>query len=42
MKKGEKETCFGNWVDKDAQGQDKFIDLKKQVNKCNELRCPGL
>ena len=35
-KKGEKETCFGNWP---AKG-DKFRSLKEQVKHCNELQCP--
>lgn len=41
MKKGEKETCFGNWPAKAADGTDKFLHLKKQENKCNEIGCPG-
>lgn len=40
-KTGNKETCFGNFIDKNEQGKDKHVDLKKQEHKCNEISCPG-
>jgi hypothetical protein len=41
VKEGEKETCFGNWVDTDDKGKDRFASLKEQTHACNELGCPG-
>ena len=41
VKAGEKETCFGNWIDKDKDGKDRHAHLKKQTHKCNELGCPS-
>lgn len=40
-KEGSKETCFGNWIDKDEKGNDRHANLKKQVHKCKEISCPG-
>ena len=42
VKAGEKETCFGNWIDKDEEGKDRHAHLKKQAHKCNELSCPSM
>ncbi len=39
-KEGEKETCFGNWVDVDSNtGQDKFTHLKRQVRWKIYFKC---
>lgn len=40
-KKGNKETCFGNWVDLDETGKDRHASLKYQEHACNVLSCPG-
>ena len=40
-KSGAKETCYGNWFDRDEDGQDKFGSLKYQKAPCNEVSCPG-
>ena len=40
-KSGRKETCYGNWYDRDEDGNDKFASLKHQTVQCNELSCPS-
>ena len=40
-KKGELETCFGDWVELDSKGRDKHKALKEQTATCNEVGCPG-
>ncbi len=40
-KGNKKETCFGNWIDKDDYGKDRNLHLKKQTVTCNEIPCPG-
>ena len=40
-KSGRKETCYGNWYDRDEDGKDKFASLKHQTVPCNELSCPS-
>ncbi|TRY69476.1 hypothetical protein TCAL_03259 [Tigriopus californicus] len=34
-KKGNKETCFGNWIDLDESGKDRHANLKYQEHACN-------
>lgn len=39
-KRGSKNTCFGNWIDKDDHGKDRNLHLKMQTAPCSEISCP--